>query len=63
MQAGLLIVYPNRVVLYGGGLVNSSLQRGNDYDKMKKRYHPATRFFMYGRKKQDFFSAIECRKS
>ena len=36
MQAGLLIVYPNRIVLYGGRLVNSSLQRGADYDKMKK---------------------------
>ena len=36
MQTGLLIVYPNRVVFYGGRLVNSSLQQGEDYDKMKK---------------------------
>ncbi|MDD7602576.1 MAG: Rpn family recombination-promoting nuclease/putative transposase [Firmicutes bacterium] len=36
MQTGLLIVYPNRVIFYGGRLVNSSLQKGEEYDKMKK---------------------------
>ena len=36
MQTGLLIVYPNRVIFYGGRLVNSSSQQGEDYDKMKK---------------------------
>ena len=36
MQAGLLFIYPNRVFFYGGRLVNSSLQKGEEYDTMKK---------------------------
>ena len=36
MQSGNLRVYPDRVLFYGGRLVNSSLQQGFKYDKMKK---------------------------
>ena len=36
MQAGSLTVYPNRVIFYGGRMVNSSLQESEEYDKMKK---------------------------
>ena len=36
MQSGNLRVYPDRVLFYGGRLVNSSLQQGLRYDKMKK---------------------------
>lgn len=36
MQSGTLKIYPDRVLFYGGRLVNSSLQRSRDYDKMKK---------------------------
>ena len=36
MQSGNLSIYPDRVLFYGGRLVNSSLQQGFKYDKMKK---------------------------
>lgn len=36
MQSGNLRVYPDRILFYGGRLVNSSLQHGLKYDKMKK---------------------------
>ena len=36
MQSGNLSIYPDRVLFYGGRLVNSSLQQGCKYDKMKK---------------------------
>ena len=36
MQSGNLRVYPDRVLFYGGRLVNSSLNQGFKYDKMKK---------------------------
>ena len=36
MQSGNLRVYPDRVLFYGGRLVNSSLKQGFKYDKMKK---------------------------
>ena len=36
MQSGNLRVYPDRVLFYGGRLVNSSLQQGFKHDKMKK---------------------------
>ena len=36
MQSGNLRIYPDRVLFYGGRLVNSSLQQGFKYDKMKK---------------------------
>ena len=36
MQSGNLRVYPDRVLFYGGRIVNSSLQQGFKYDKMKK---------------------------
>ena len=36
MQSGNLRVYPDRVLFYGGRLVNSSLQQGFKYDKMEK---------------------------
>lgn len=36
MQSGMLKVYPDRVLFYGGRLVNSSLQKSDDYGKMKK---------------------------
>ncbi|MDD6815555.1 MAG: Rpn family recombination-promoting nuclease/putative transposase [Firmicutes bacterium] len=36
VQTGHLAIYPNRVVFYGGRLVNSSLQQGESNDKMKK---------------------------
>ena len=36
MQSGNLRVYPDRILFYGGRLVNSSLQQGLKYDKMKK---------------------------
>ena len=36
MQAGDLKFYQNRALFYGGRLVNSALQVGENYDKMKK---------------------------
>ena len=36
MQAGDLKFYQNRALFYGGRLVNSTLQVGENYDKMKK---------------------------
>ena len=36
MQSGNLSIYPDRELFYGGRLVNSSLQQGFKYDKMKK---------------------------
>lgn len=36
MQSGNLSIYPDRILFYGGRLVNSSLQQGFKYDKMKK---------------------------
>ena len=36
MQAGDLQFYQNRALFYGGRLVNSALQVGENYDKMKK---------------------------
>ena len=36
MQNGSLAVYRNRSVFYGGKLITSSLEKGQDYDKMKK---------------------------
>ena len=36
MQAGDLKFYQNRALFYGGRLINSALQVGENYDKMKK---------------------------
>ena len=36
MQTGAFDIYPDRSLYYGGRLVNSSLQIGESYDKMKK---------------------------
>ena len=36
MQAGDLQFYQNRALFYGGRLVNSALQVGENYDRMKK---------------------------
>ena len=36
MQTGAFDIYPDRSLYYGGRLVNSSLQTGESYDKMKK---------------------------
>lgn len=36
MQNGRLPFYPERSLFYGGKMVNSALEEGEDYDKMKK---------------------------
>lgn len=36
MQTGKLTFYPDRALFYGGRLVNSSLLKSEEYDKMKK---------------------------
>ena len=36
MQGNLFKIYPDRSLFYGGRLVNSSLEKGENYDKLKK---------------------------
>ena len=38
MQNGRLPFYPERSLFYGGKMVNSALEEGEDYDKMKKKH-------------------------